>query len=77
MPVVVQHQDRRFLDDHPGDVIEPEIRPAKQPAGAVQIESVEHPPLAEQVAQVAAPQVGERQVAQQLHRGLRVAAVKW
>src|SRR5208283_3933298 len=76
VPVVVQEQDRRFLDDQPGDVIEPEIGTTKQSAGAVQVEPVQNPPLAEQVAQVASPQVGERQVAQQLHRGFRVAAVK-
>ena len=50
--------------------------PPKNAAAAAQIEPVEGPALAEQVAQVAAPQVRQSEVAQKLNRGLGVAAVE-
>ena len=76
MAVVVEQQDGRLLHEHPRDVVEPEIGAAEEAAGSAQIEPVERPALAEQVAQVAAPQVGQSQVAQELHRGLGVAAME-
>ena len=76
MAVVVENQERRLLDEQPRDVVEPEVRPAEEAAGPAQVEPVERPALAQQVAQVAAPQVGQRQVAQQLDRRLGVAAVQ-
>ena len=62
VPVVVQEQDGRLLNDHPGDVGEPEVGAAEEPPRAVQVKPVEGPALAEQVAQVAAPQVGEGEI---------------
>ena len=74
--VVVENQDRRFLDKHSRDVVEPEVGPSEQAARSTQIEPVECPALPQEVAQVAAPQIAQSQVPQQLDRRLGVAAVE-
>ena len=74
--IVVQVQDRRLLDEHPRDVVEPQVRAPQHAAGPAQVEPVERPALPQQVPEVAAPQVGQRQVAQELDRRLGVAPVQ-
>ena len=43
MAVVVENQEGRLLDEHPRDVVEPEIRAAEQAAGPAQVEPVDRP----------------------------------
>ena len=76
MAVVVEQQQGRLLHQHPRDVVEPEIGAAEQAARAAQVEPVDRSPFSQQVPQVASPEVGERQVAQELHRSLGVAAMQ-
>ena len=76
MAVVVEDQEGRLLDQHPRDVVEPEVGPAEQAAGPAQVEPVDRSALPQQVPEVAAPQVAQGQVAQKLDRRLGVAAVQ-
>ena len=57
--VVVEDQEGRLLHEHPRDVVEPEIGTAEQAAGPAQVEPVDRPTLAQQVPQVAAPEVAQ------------------
>ena len=76
MAVVVEDQEGRLLHEQPRDVVEPEIGPAEKPPARLRSSRSIDPALAEQVPQVAAPEVAQGQVSQQLDRRLGVAAVQ-
>ena len=50
MAIVVEDQGCRFLDEHPSDVVEPQIGPAEQACRPAEIEPIERSALAQKWA---------------------------